>query len=532
MKNFKNSSKMWTIGLGIVAMMSYFFMHGSQTLPNIIMGAGNAVSTMEKESEIKNETERLLSKAQTNPRAVALPAWTDYFGAAAGDHEINFTWDNYLQTEPQGPAWAHTLRGVGRKITGPAQLVAEGWPENDAEFMELKETLSQLTQTRDVIVPVGGLQYTKNQKETNAYFEFIRADGGKQWKKIVKAQAVSLARLPRTSNKKIYWQIGNEANTEHWSESLKKWAVTQNLPGADAPVVKNDHFVIPIYAEYFLAPTIEGLDSANKEISNKENHTRIILTSAAAASTPETKAWLDELLAYKIRGDYAPELAGRYVYELVDIVAIHYLVSRGDENWQIILDDLYKKWVGKGRVRGIWATEELGTDFGMKGKGASTALKVMSRYLHSWLGQQKTPEHGRALFWGWKMGREGTRGEDSLNAVYDFFGDVPLIEIGNGIRTEQALETYLFQSVQNPRKRLAVIFPMRPTAKIKIKTITMAADTWTKEGETTVMLFNASGKKAIAARIARSDAGYTITLAEEVSLAQQAVLVLFLTQQA
>jgi hypothetical protein len=73
---------------------------------------------------------------------------------------------------------------------------------------------------------------------------------------------------------------------------------------------------------------------------------------------------------------------------------------------------------------------------------------------------------------------------------------------------------------------------MRPTAKIKIKTITMAADTWTKEGETTVMLFNASGKKAIAARIARSDAGYTITLAEEVSLAQQAVLVLFLTQQA
>jgi hypothetical protein len=452
--------------------------------------------------------------------AAPRPAWVDYFGASAGDLSGGFEWNSYLDAHHHRIPWARTLRGIGRTETGTGTID------------DLEKRAKTLLLANDLIIPVGGLRHAKSQEEVDTFFTMLVQDGGKQWREVVYQQAVRLARLPG-SRDRIVWQIGNEANIKHWSRTLRRWAAAQNMPGARGDASRNDHYLIPFYVEYFLAPTVAALRRASLDVFGAEHHIRIMPTPVAFAYDPETVAWLEALLTYSIRGDYAKSLAGKRVHDLVDIIAIHYLLSRGDENWQTTLDTLHRRWVGTGRIRGIWATEEIGKDFGHKGKGASTALKVVARNLH-WLHSRAatTPQQSRSLMWGWRMGAPGTRGEDALVTLHEHLGNTPLTEIGNGLDTlprKPGMEYYLFQSANDPARRVAMIFTTKSAATAQIEHITMKADQWAGQVKATAWVFSSAGQQTQTAAAERTKDGYSIKLNPKTTLAQQAVLVLLLT---
>ena len=461
-------------------------------------------------------------------------AWVDYFGAAAGDRSRNFEWNNYLAAHADEFIWARTLRGIGRTETGMPVAAATGKADaGNNTLARLARTAQDQIGRYELIVPVGGLRHAKRQKEVDDYFALVTGDGAEKWKQVVYRQAVRLARLP-AAEKRIHWQIGNEANTRHWSANLRRWAARQDMPGARGTARRNDPFVIPLYAEYFFAPSVEALRQAGRDTFGAEDRMRILLTSVAHAYTEETLAWLEALLSYRIRGDYAPSLKGRRVLELIDIITIHYLVSRGDENWRDILDRLHAKWVGRGRIRGVWSTEELGKNFGRKGLGAATALKVAARYLSWWQERSMAPEQGRALFWGWRMGVRGTRGEDSLRALHEFLGDTPLATIERGIAgapDTHDLEAYLFQSGRDPGKRVALIFPSRAGVSARIRRLTMKANAWTGPVKVSAELFASNGRMALPARAGTNGDEYRIELERAIKLSRRGVLALFLTRQ-
>ncbi len=306
--------------------------------------------------------------------------------------------------------------------------------------------LELLINEREVIMQIGGMGSAKlnatNPLLVNesfaSYMDTIKADAGDAWREAVTTRAREIAGLGAPLEN-LYWQIGNEINSESYSRNIHLYFDDGVSP---SPA---DTSTIPTYVEYFLAPTIQAL---NDGVADGQELFQIALGSIATYANPFSETFLDTLLEYEIQGDFAPALAGKRVHELIDIITIHYLMNAASPEdpflWRDVLDRAHEKWVGVSNIEGIWSTEEVGIQAASDGRGAAGSLRVMSRYLN-WVSSSPRGENQARWFnYGASAGPTELRIDDAMSKVHDLVGEDALRIHQSYVSDDGILEWHLF----------------------------------------------------------------------------------------
>jgi hypothetical protein len=218
---------------------------------------------------------------------------------------------------------------------------------------------------------------------------------------------------------KIYWEIGNEINSER-RFSLENRPLKKGATGVAAHLNIIEH--AQDYLEYYLAPVVEALRTASAEILGDPHAVQLFCGSLTWPRSPHTLAFLRIILQGTVRGDHAPSLSGKNGYQLVDSIAVHYTLAN-----HVVMDTYYDEWVASGKVRSLWNTEELGA----KGRGDYMVALLSFRYLSYWLDRDWDPDRARMIFYGDRMERPGisTRGDQMQLHLGRFFRNDSLFRI-------------------------------------------------------------------------------------------------------
>lgn len=448
----------------------------------------------------------LLLTAMTPVWCATSPApWTAYFGT----HYDPADWSSSLR-DPGGPGrfgyWLPSARNNARMTSA-----------DSGSLEELRRHIAR----GEVVLNVGGLGSGRDASLVSGFMDEVRRDGAATWKRELGERVRRVASLPGASER-IYWQFGNELNGPRFLDNLAQWGGAGRMSSEETL-----RQFIPLYVEYFLAPGVEAIRSVSQVVHGDPNRIHVMLGSLANARNPRFVRWYEQLLDYTVKGDYAKSLAGKKVHEMVDTLSIHYLVSAPDEGWANIMDDLAQKWVGRGAVRRIWSTEELGVKRAQSGYGASTALRVTSRYLDWWIRHGWPAEQGHCFFWGAEMGRAGTRATDSLNALFEFTGQSALSRLPGAEMGE--LESYLF-SVAGDRKRVLIAAPRDRLlgGGVTFNWANMPAAGWSGAVRARLLHYSPEGIQLIPGMVAANAGGFRITPQKPVEMRDGSALLILL----
>jgi hypothetical protein len=447
----------------------------------------------------------------------------------------------------------------------------------------------------------------------------IEDDSAQSWKKFIKDElAVNFDAAEKNSGgKKIIWETGNEINNgwasyvlrgwfkewylKHDQEENPKWAqlgvptrweeyknnTWKNTPcenGKEATTWHwctskgSDPVIIPYYVEYELAPMIEALRESGKSFD-------ISLGSIVGASRQESRDWIDTALNYQVKGIFAPSLAGKKVYELVNSISIHYLTTYDfhgynddleltnvnnntyvDNSWEAALDGIYDKWMGPDRPAGcnienIWASEESGAESTGANKAPARAIKIFSRYMYWWQKKNIAPLNGLVGLWRPDGTAEGQEPERGIDLFYNLFVNTnekayepgklnvvlgsDLLDFGS----KQKTESYIFlpertdptneQQMADHQKIAIVIFPKSEQTQhdLSIKDIYIQKNSiqlagW-NPGVTGDVYLTTQGspQKLEGASVSEETGRYKISLKNSLMLSEQAVLVVSIDGQ-
>ncbi len=407
--------------------------------------------------------------------------WTAYTGSHYGSAANNV------------PAWGGWVREYAKDRTGVALLDANNQPDS-LRLDSLKNILLGLDPAYDALQLVGGMGSARNQQRLNDYMALIEADTAAAFKKIVQLQAALLTQLPDGEHR-VYWQIGNEISSPAYSRTLRIWS------GQDSASVGNgkwfDSFVIPLYAERYLAPSVEAIETASLEVFGEPERIRIACGSLTNATNPAAKIWLDSLLNYTLSGEFAPSLAGKKVYELVDIITVHYMMGVAmSDGWRPLMEDYWSDWVGTGRIKGIWSTEEVGINAANGGSGAASGCRTTARYLDWAIANNLDARQARTNYFAWNTGPMGTRVNDANTALFDFLGQSRLAKVDSTAFSgdNSNLETFGFLS-EDKQKTVVFTFvkSVTPTSASSIGQIKLDNTVWGNVNAATVHYFSPTG---------------------------------------
>jgi hypothetical protein len=433
-------------------------------------------------------------------KAVEAP-WSDYFGA----HYEQRPWGGSVR-DPGGPG-RFGYRPPGSHVP-PAKWADSGSPD------ELRPYLKE----GPVVLNVGGLGSGRDVVQTENFLNSVRDDGGALWKRELSGRVRKVASIPGAMQR-TYWQFGNEINGPRFLRNVVSWGGTAGRNRAAAL-----QEFIPLYVEYFLAPGVEAVRAASQDVYGDPGRIHVMLGSLANARDPQSVKWYGELLAYTIKGNYAPGLAGKKVYEIVDTLSVHYLVSAEDQGWSDMLDLLARDWVGKGAVKAIWSTEEIGVRRAQAGWGAATALSVTARYLTWWSAKGWDASRGHCFFWGWDMGAPGTRADDALSTLLRFTGQSPLRPL-KGARAAD-FESHLFSASGND-KRVLIALNRGIGGASPLGEVSVPAAGWTGQPKARVHLYTQKGERTLTASVSRRNGEYRVVFESPLSLAKgEALLIL------
>ena len=428
---------------------------------------------------------------------------------AARDSSTALPWFAHFGTQDAEGPWATAVRGVGRGLSGePDSLPA------------LLAAVKAVSGGRDIMMPIGGLNSARDEAVTAQFLGNMRSDKGRTWEETVYRQTRAVARVVR-GGQMVYWQIGNEINSRAWGS-----AIASNRK-ASGRADRNAEDLLSLYVEEYLAPSVEGLRRARADAASNEQPFKIVLGSVANASGEGSRDWLGALLNYRIEGDNAPTLRGQQVYQVIDVISYHYLVtnSMARDDWRPKLDALVQAWVATGKVQGIFATEELGRKRGERGLGGATALGLTGRYLHWWAGNGLTPSQSRMFFWGWKLGPAGVRGGDAMDTLFAFLGTSAVVDITASADAGKNVEVYAFQATADPAKRVAIVyFPWDPAGWNK--KVSLAANGWATSVTVVVHSYPESGHQSVAVQLAPVNGRFTVEVPSGLSIGEKNSLLL------
>lgn len=428
---------------------------------------------------------------------------------SAGSYAGSHPWTAYFGTHYMDAEWAKSVRDpVGPAIAGFWPDSRQRHPELDKRFDELLSDLEHRLSRQDVVLGVGGLGSGRRSEEVDAFMDMVKKDNANRWKDELHRRVVRVARLKHASER-VYWQFGNEINGPRFLRNMVEWeGGTAQQRG-----IAMSRF-IPLYVEYFLAPGVEAIQKSSRDAYGKEGQIRIMLGSLANARHPRSISWYRQLLDYEIKGTYAPTLRGRRVFQIVDTLSIHYLLTAPDDYWAEELDKLSRSYMGRGAVRRIWSTEEIGIRRAREGHGAATALQVWARSLWWWEKYLWKPEHGRVFFWGWNIGDKGSRAEDSLSTIFSFTGDRALNYVGTvkGDAAVEYAESYVFRTKGKLAKKVAVVLPKGREATISLKRLSLPAVKSRGRMNISAHIFSPAGTKTLEVKARHSGSALDVTL--------------------
>lgn len=384
--------------------------------------------------------------------------------------------------------------------------------------------LSDMLTQRDIIMQIGGMGSAKLNPEPGqinpqfkTYMDAIVADNAAAWRNSVAARVAEIA-LATPGENRVYWQIGNEINAASYQQNIDLYLGRTSTSLLD---------IIPVYVEYFLAPTVQAMQQA-ANLTGKQIH--LALGSIAGFSNANSQLFLDTLLDYTVAGTYALELAGEKVHSLVELVTLHYLMGASTpeqpEIWRDVLLASRKKWMGVGTINGFWSTEEVGIRAADSGKGAGSALRIMSRYL-GWVNEQQ--DEGRKtrwFFYGTTAGPANQRIDDALTLWHQWTGDKLLQMYGKLHSAGNTLETYAFQ-LSDGAGWLLTVTAIGGTA-VALNDIPLdLPGVNSQQASIQARLFAASGSMDVNASLQASATGAQVRLASTLNLLEPDTLLLW-----
>lgn len=370
-------------------------------------------------------------------------------------------WTNYIGSHYQKQPWANSVRTPG----GPREFKEPFSPSQ-------LRLLSDFTTDKDVVLGISGMDSGRNRERMDSFLTDMTLNHGESWKSEIRANAAHL-RANNSRGKTAYWQFGNEINSRRFSENTQAWA----KKGRGAR--DNDISIIPYYVEMYLAPGVEAVWQTRPQNAKAAQpaHIPIILGSIGAFANPGSQKFLDALLNYRVEGKLAPSLKGKQVYELVDVVSVHYVVSANTPTWRASMDEVWQKWLGKGNIKSIWSTEELGIRRAKMNAGSVFTAQVFARYMDWWLEKGLDSDQGRAFFWGTEHGAAGRHGSDGMESLLNILGpSAELVSVDKskyGVSGDN-LEYYAF-SVKDRPQTLLFVFPRDQTKGATVKQLSISS---------------------------------------------------------
>ncbi|MEW6006004.1 MAG: T9SS type A sorting domain-containing protein [Stygiobacter sp.] len=379
---------------------------------------------------------------ETKAQNILPDSWTKYCGWHGG----------------QKPQWGGWVRGYAQNQLGRFLIDTTTSQIDTTKLNNVYQSLLTLDTTVDILQLDEGLESARDTANVVKWMEMIEADSGKFWKSIVYQQTLKLTGLSN-SQKRVYWQIGNEISSHAYSQTIRYWKEGVNINGYDY-----DQFVIPYYVENYLAPTVEAIDSASKAVYNDIGMINICLGSITNAHNINAQQFLDSLLNYRIVGVNAPSLSDKYVYELIHIITIHYAMGTANTSDWLNNINWYKNWSGIGRIRGVWSTEEVGIRAATDNKGGFASSIATSRYLEWSINNQYNAQDVRTNYYGWNKGTTSSSVKTFNDTLFSMLGNVKLINVPNTATpfslSQGNLEYHSFLS-EDKEKGIVIAFPER-----------------------------------------------------------------------
>ena len=374
----------------------------------------------------------------------------------SGQNLTSAPWYEYIGSHYDAEPWAGWVRDYTHFTATGSYMLDTNLTEGQLDTVIANSLVNKLY-TDMLTLPThydATLQASQLGRElpgVNLYMSRIEADSGAMWRELCKLQAIKLTELPDGKNR-IFWQIGNEISSPTYSRLLNLRAgnsVPCNGNGCDY-----DPFIIPVYAEYYFAPSVQGINEASMQLYGSNDSINIILGSLTNAGGNAAFNWLESLLNYTIEGTYAPGLTGKKVYELVDIVSIHYMMGNSNSSaWKTWIDKYRDTWFGVGKIKGIWSTEEVGIRAAEKGQGPVRGAAATSRYLEWAITNNYSPYQCRTNYWAHWEGPEGVTVNELNQEIFDFLGESRLSLVGAEKITydNQEVESHAFLSADSTK---------------------------------------------------------------------------------
>ena len=418
-------------------------------------------------------------------------------------------WTSYMGSVGGGASWASWVRHWLVSSTGMSLV-------NDPSLASaLYDSAAADLGTHDLMLPITG--FVKDGPSMSEFLNLIQDGGVTAWQEAVRSEVETMSLLD-PSAKRVFYQLGNEITQSTISTNLRNWASSRGIviPGVAGSF---DMELIPYYAEYFLAPTVDMVMQSSTQYFGDPLAAIIVLGSIGNALTTDARAWLDALLNYQVQGIYAPAQQGKHVYELADLISVHYVGPN------TVLDEIWNKWKGQGRLRGLWTTEEIGSKAVDAGQGAGRALLTAAEQLNWFYKRSLTPEQSRVAFYDWNRNGPvvGTSPDEAMLTMHDFIADAPLEVFVDGVTLVGevgALQTYRFNSLLDGGKRMIVVTPdfTEPGLNASVISVQFDKEGWSGGVTASVHQFSPAGHGLITATVSTTATGYDVTLSPAASL--------------
>lgn len=418
----------------------------------------------------------------TPPPNPAATAWTKYVGAHytnTSGSGLTRTWAGGGLRDPggNGTSYQPVLSGGSYVDGGYAAFTSIALPSIDALLAEEKHA----------VLKIGGIL----PATAGVFLDSMATTAGRAaYQASISDRVDQIAALPNGSGwqTKVYFQFGNEitnANSTGFYGAVCLW-VTRNEPTPIANCDLSTQF-IPTYVEYYLAPGIAHLEEKSQALFGRPDAMHAMLGSLVNLSNRES--FLDSLLSYRIVGTYAPAYAGRYVYDLVDTVSIHYTVVT--PTWRTTLDNFRNAYLPGGvpttRVRALWTTEEGGANATEQGYGMAVAMRGIARYLSWWQANNLSPDDAHVFYWGSDINSPTggtctgcTSMDEDMPLFYNFVGDRALTEITqdkSSFGVTGSFESYEF-AVAGQDKRVLIGFEPNNSGSVALSSVTLNLAPW------------------------------------------------------
>lgn len=421
----------------------------------------------------------------------------------AGGNGYPSAWTSYMGSVGGKADWASWVRHWLAASTGMSLV------NNPSYTTDLYNSAAEDLATHDLMLPITG--FVRDDVSMSEFLNLIHDGGVATWQEAVRAEVETLSMIDPTA-KRTFYQLGNEITTSRISENLRNWAASRgiSIPGT---AVSFDTEMIPFYAEYFLAPTVEKVMQSSQQYFGDSQAAIIALGSLGSAILPDARGWLDVMLNYQVQGTYAPSLAGQHVYDLVDLITVHYVGPTSN------LEEIWDKWQNKGRIKGLWTTEEIGAKAADAGQGAGRALLTTAEQLKWFYQRTLTPEQSRVAYYDWNLSGAvaGTSPDEAIQLIYGFVSNDPLEVFIDGVTltgSNTDLLTYRLQSALNDGKRMIIATAdfTQPLLNASVSTIHFGKEGWTGAVTANVHQFSPAGHGVISASVKETADGYDVTL--------------------